>query len=140
LVISAGVTIPIFNPNKGDMAKRKLEMIDAEYDFKEAEQYIELDRQILQDKLASLISRYNSLEGRIKELEESNYAQTLSTIKGGDPMMLVQFNQRIIKLNRLLLKIQRDVLLTYVDYLSFTDVLQQQPLRNFLSPSLESIP
>jgi hypothetical protein len=54
-------------------------------------------------------------------------------------LIVAQFNQRVGKMNDLLIKIKRDVLITYVDYLAFTDNLQQQPLINFLSGKLEPI-
>jgi hypothetical protein len=137
--ISFGVTIPLVNPNKGDMAKRKLDLIEAEYDLEEATYEGETDRIILVDRLSGLIQRYRNLRSRIVDLEKNNFAQTLSTIKGGDPLIVAQFNQRVGRLKDLLIEIQRDVLLTYVDYLAFTDNLQQQPFVNYLSPGLEAI-
>lgn len=137
--LSFGVTIPITNPNKGDMAKRKLEMIESQYDMEEAAHESETDKIIIQDKLSTLLIRYRNLEKRIFDLKKNNFAQTLSTIKGGDPLIVAQFNQRLGKLNDLLIKIKCNILLTYVDYLAFSDHLQQQPLVNFLSPSLEPI-
>jgi hypothetical protein len=135
--ISFGVTIPVVNPNKGDMAKRKIEMIEAEYDLKEATQEGETDKIIYQDRLTALIQRYRNLENRMLDMKKNNFAQTLSTIKGGDPLIVAQFNQRLGKLNDLLLQIRRDLLFTYVDYLAFTDNIQLQPLVNFLSDNLE---
>jgi hypothetical protein len=137
--ISFGVTIPIVNPNKGDMAKRKLDLIEAEYDLEEATYEGETDRIILEDRLSGLIQRYRNLRERIVDLEKNNFAQTLSTIKGGDPLIVAQFNQRVGRLKDLLIEIQRDVLLTYIDYLAYTDNLQQQPFVNYLSPGLEAI-
>lgn len=137
--LSFGITIPLVNPNKGDMAKRKLDLIEAEYDLEEATYEGETDKIILQDQLSGLIQRYRNLRSRIIDLEKNNFAQTLSTIKGGDPLIVAQFNQRVGRLKDLLIEIQRDVLLSYVDYLAFTDNLQQQPFINFLSDSLEPI-
>jgi hypothetical protein len=137
--ISFGVTIPIVNPNKGDMAKKKLDLIEAEYDLEEATFEGETDKLILQDRLRGLIHRYRNLKARIIDLEKNNFAQTLSTIKGGDPLIVAQFNQRVGRLKDLMIEIQRDVLLTYIDYLAFTDNIQQQPFVNFLSPRLEAI-
>ncbi len=137
--ISFGVTIPIVNPNKGDMAKRKLKVIEAQYDLEEATHEGETDLIIFQDRLAALIQRYRNLDSRVKELRKNNFAQTLSTMKGGDPLIVAQFNQRVGKLDDLLIQIRRDVLITYIDYLAFTDNLQQQPLINFLSPNLAPI-
>ena len=137
--INLGITIPIVNPNKGDMAKRKLEMIEANYDLEEAKQEEKLDLMILQEKLKQLFLRYNNLNRKITDLEKSDLAENLQNIKGGDPLIVVEFNSNILKLKTLLIKLKREILITYIRYVGFTDQLQQQPLRNFLSPSLQQI-
>jgi hypothetical protein len=137
--ISAGLTLPITNPNKGDMARRKLDIIEAEYDFKEETSEAETDKQILSDKVRSLVDRLDNLEKRMRELRESDLPITLSSIRGGDPIVIIQFTQNLDKLNVLSLKVKRELFISYVEYLAFTDHLQKTPLVNFLSPSLEQL-
>jgi hypothetical protein len=136
--LSLGITLPVTNPNKGDMAKRKLESIEAELDLEEARQETQVDQAMSKVKIEQLVRQYSGLETKIIELKQSNLASTLSTLKGGDPLILVRFQQSLIKLEALKLKINRNLLLSYIDYLAATDVLQQQPLINFISPSLET--
>jgi hypothetical protein len=137
--ISAGLTLPLFNPNKGDMARRKLDIIEAEYDLKEENVESETDKRILLDKLRSLIDRIESLDRKVKEIKESNLPMTLSSIRGGDPVVLIQFTQNLNKMYELSHKVKREMLLTYIEYLAFTDHLQKQPLVNFFSSSLSPI-
>lgn len=136
--LSFGITIPVTNPNKGDMAKRKLDIIEAEYDLKESVSENELDRIILQDRINGLLRRYENLRLRIDEMRQSDFARTLSMIKGGDPLMLVRFDEQVLRLELLLLKIRRDLYLAYVEYLAFSDNIQKRPLVNFLSPALKT--
>jgi hypothetical protein len=138
-ILSFGITIPVTNPNKPDITRRKLQVIEAEYDLKESNQESDRDKVMLQDKLASSIEQYTSLKQKIETLSNSGLAQNLSTIKGGDPLVYVQVGERIAKLQTLLLKIKRQVYLSYVEYLTFTDRIQNQPLVNYLSPVLDSI-
>lgn len=135
--ISFGVTIPITNPNKGDMAKRKLEMIEAEYDLEEAKQESQTDRVLLQENVGNLIKRYRSLQLKIDQLENGNLIQSLSALKGGDPLIVTQYREDIVKLEMLLLKLKRDIYFAYIEYLSLADNLQQQPLINYLSENLK---
>jgi hypothetical protein len=138
-VLSFGITIPVTNPNKPDITRRKLQVIEAENDLKESNQESDRDKVILQDKLASTIEQYISLKQKIETLQNSGLAQRLSTIEGGDPLVYVQVNERIARLETLLVKIKHQVYLTYVEYLGFTDRIQNQPLVNYLSPVLDSI-
>jgi hypothetical protein len=137
--ISAGLTIPLTNPNKGDMARRKLDIIEAEYDFKEETNEAETDKRILSDKVRSLIDRLENLDLKIKQLQESNLPMTLSSIKGGDPVVLLQFAQNINKLFALSYKVKRELYISFVEYLAFTDHLQKEPLVNYLSPDLSPV-
>jgi len=137
--LSFGVTIPLTNPNKGDMAKKRLNMIEAEHDLNAIKKKHNTKDEIIQQKLTRLLLRYQELETKMRTLENGTLAQTLSTIKGGDPRVVIRFNQNKIKIKILLAKIHRDILFTYVDYLDFCDRLQQKPLTNFLSPRLSAI-
>jgi hypothetical protein len=137
--IALGVTIPIVNPNKGDMTKRKLEAIEAEFDLEEAKIETQADQAVGKMKLDQLIERHRALEVKVADFQKSDLGRTLSTLKGGDPLIIVRFDQSLVKVKVLLLKMKRNILLSYVDYLGSTDRLQQQPLINFFSPSLEQI-
>jgi hypothetical protein len=137
--LSAGLTIPITNPNKGDMTKRKLDIIEAEYDFKEETYEAETDKKILSDKVRGLVGRLESLDRKMKELKESNLPMTLSSIRGGDPVVLVQFTLNLNKLLTLQHKVRRELMISYVEYLAFVDQLQKEPLINFFSPRLTSV-
>lgn len=134
--ISAGLTLPITNPNKGDMARRQLEVIEAEYDLKEEIYEAETDKRILSDKVRGLVERAERIEKRMLELRESNLPMTLSSVRDGNPVVLIQFTQNLDKLASLSLKVKRELFISYVEYLAFTDNLQQQPLINFLAPNL----
>ncbi|HEY3403306.1 MAG TPA: hypothetical protein VGK59_07970 [Ohtaekwangia sp.] len=134
--LSFGVTIPITNPNKGDMAKRRLESIEAEYDLKEAEHESQTDKTIIRENLRKLVERHSSLQQKISQLEQSNLIQSLSTLKGGDPLIITQYREDVGKLKTLLLKLKRDIYFVYIEYLSLADHLQQQPLVNYLAKDL----
>lgn len=131
--LSFGVTLPITNPNKGDMTKRKLEAIEAENELKEAQIEVKADKQIAQQRLKLLAERYRSLQIQINKLEGGNLVQTLSTLKGGDPRIIVQYREDLTKLKALSLKIIRDFQWTYIEYLAESDYLQQLPLVNYLA-------
>ncbi|HEY0655033.1 MAG TPA: hypothetical protein VGD65_17970 [Chryseosolibacter sp.] len=137
--VSGGITIPIFNPNKGDMAKRKLDMIDATFDLEEAQSEDKVDKMILHERVNFFFQRFLNLQNKISALRNDNVVSTLQTLKGGDPVVRLKFDQSIVKLEMAANKIRRDMLFAYVEYLFIGDFIQRQPLVNLLSPRFEEL-
>lgn len=137
--ISLGVTIPITNPNKGDMARRKLSEIESEVELNAVTQEEQGARNVAYQKLKESIAQYHELHRKIDELEKSNLPQQLTQLKNGDPLIVLQFETGINKLRALLVKHQRHVLTDYLGFLAHSDHLQQRPLVNYLSTNLAVI-
>lgn len=137
--ISLGITIPLVNPNKNDMAKRRLDIIESEYDLEETTLEENEQHRLTIDRLTRLLSRYDLLAARIKDYEDPEITRSLSLLQGGDPRVVAGFRKNLIKLKILLSKVRRDIMLAYTDYLAEADHLQKKPLINFLSGNLEII-
>jgi len=60
-------------------------------------------------------------------------------LKEDNPVISLRFDANVLKLKTLEVKIKQNILLTYVDFLGYTDVVQQRPLLNFLTDELEHI-
>jgi hypothetical protein len=133
--ISLGVVIPVFNPNKGDMAKRKLEAIEAEGDLTYATNEQLAGRELLQNKVESLVKRYHDINTLMESLKVDELATTLQQIKGSNPMTTVRLQSNLIKSKTMAARLKQEIYLSYIEYLSYSEVLQQRPLINFLSPS-----
>jgi hypothetical protein len=137
--VSLGITIPIVNPNKGDMTKRQMDVIEARNDLQESVLEEKETTISSQDKAQRLLLRYRMVKEKLKSYESGSLAGMLTAIEGGDPRIVVKFNENLVKLKLLLLRIRRDALLAYVDYLASADKIQQRPMINYLSPTLEEI-
>ena len=137
--VSLGVTIPITNPNKGDMTKRKLEAIEAEHERDETKEEIKTMTISSREQLKSLILRYQDIKQKIQALNVGALSSTLTAIRDENPMATVRFNENLLKLRAIEVKLRQSILTTYIEFLGHTDFIQQQPLINFLSPRLESI-
>ncbi|HEY0771081.1 MAG TPA: hypothetical protein VGD31_12185, partial [Sphingobacteriaceae bacterium] len=125
--------------NKGDMAKRKLDMIDATFDLEEAQSEDKVDKMILHERVNFFFQRFLNLQNKISALRNDNVVSTLQTLKGGDPVVRLKFDQSIVKLEMAANKIRRDMLFAYVEYLFIGDFIQRQPLVNLLSPRFEEL-
>ncbi len=133
--ISLGVVIPVFNPNKGDMAKRKLEAIEAEGDLAYAKNEQQAGRELLRAKIESLIKRYRDISSLMESLKVDELATALQQIKDSNPMTTVRLQSNLIKSKTMAARLKQDIYLSYIEYLSYSEVLQQRPLINFLSPT-----
>lgn len=138
--LGLGVTIPVFNPNKGDMTKRKLESIESQQELKEAKVELSKDQVRLREQLKDLIASYRKIEDKIASLNVSSLAKTLNTMQKSNPVAGVRFQGNLIKLEELALKLRQNILITYTGWLASTDALQQLPLTNYLSRNLETLP
>lgn len=137
--ISLGITIPLTNPNKGDMTKSKLELIEAEHELETTQQEAQVTKEMTKNQLESLITRHRDLQKKVSELENSSLPYDLSRMKSGDPLAIMRFDESLNKLKVLQARLRRNILTSYVNYLSLHDHLQQQPLINFLTDRLEII-
>jgi hypothetical protein len=137
--ISAGVNIPITNPNKGDMAKRHLEVIEAQNKKQETEANIQVEKNIETDKIKSLIARYHEIALKINSLNTTSLGNTLQSMNGNNPMVTIKLSSSVLKLQMILLKLKQDIFKNYIDFLTVHDRLQQRPLINYLSGGLPKI-
>jgi hypothetical protein len=133
--VSLGVTIPVFNPNKPNMAKRKLEAIEAEGDLAQAKSDQQAGREMLQAKIESLIKRYRDVTTLMESLKVDELATTLQQINDSNPMTTVRLQSNLIKSKTMATRLKQEIYLSYIDFLSYSEVLQQRPVINFLSPS-----
>ncbi|HMR56704.1 MAG TPA: hypothetical protein PLM56_11530 [Cyclobacteriaceae bacterium] len=137
--ISMGITIPVFNPNKGDMTKRKLEMLEAEGEFNAAKNDQLAGREINREKIKSLIKRYRDVQTMVQSLNVGAVAATLQQIKDTNPIAVVRMQNNLIKLKVMAARLRQEIYLGYLDFLSYAEVLQQQPVKNFLVNDLQII-
>lgn len=137
--ISLGITIPITNPNKGDMTKRRLDVIEATHDRDEAKVEFQTERLLSHEQLRSLIKRYRDIREKITALNVGSLSGTLKAIKDENPMAAVRFNGNLLKLKELEIKLRHNIVLAYIKFLNSTDNIQQPPAVNYLSGRLEPI-
>jgi len=137
--ISMGVTIPVFNPNKGDMTKRKLEMIEAEGDRDQAKSEQQTGRELMQAKIKSLLKRHHEINTMMNDLSVGTLATTLQRINDSNPTAVVQLQSNLIKLKTMAARLRQEVLLAYLEFLSYSEVVQQRPLINYLSTDLSEL-
>lgn len=137
--ISLGITIPIFNPNKGDMARRKLDEFEAvgEMTAETNENQFVLD--VLADQIAKNSHTYLKVAEQIEKINKSQLGKSLSELKDNDPRVMVRFYGSTLKLKEVQLKLYELILLDYVEFVALSGAITESPQVNFLSEDLHLI-
>jgi len=121
------------------MTKRKLEMLEAEGEFNAAKNDQLAGREINREKIKSLIKRYRDVQTMVQSLNVGAVAATLQQIKDTNPIAVVRMQNNLIKLKVMAARLRQEIYLGYLDFLSYAEVLQQQPVKNFLVNDLQII-
>ncbi len=137
--ISLGVTIPLVNPNKGDMAQRKLQVIEAEGTLVETKREQAVAKEIVYEKMQSLLTRYQDVSQMMKSLDSNQLQAAIQQLESNNPVTTLRLKSKTIKLKMLLKRLEHDLLTNYIEFLSLSELLQAQPLVNYLSPSLSQL-
>lgn len=137
--LSLGVTIPVFNPNKGDMTKRKLEVIEAEGDLDAAKSEQQTGRELTREKIKSLIKRHREVNQMMENLNIGSLASMLQQINSSNPSATIRLQSNLIKLKTLAARLRQEIFLSYIEFLGYAEVIQQRPLVNYLSSTLAPI-
>jgi hypothetical protein len=137
--LSLGITIPIANPNKGDMTKRRLEAIDARQELEQTRTELATEKKLAREKLQSLLTRYRKVEEKLEGFKTGTLANTLSTLDEGNPIAIIRYDRNLVKIETILVKLKQSILSSYVEFVAIYDRLYQRPLINYLSENLHPI-
>lgn len=132
--LSLGFTIPVFNPNKNDMAKRRLNIIEAEGDLFKAKDEQQAGRELYYQKIKSLIVRYRDINTMMQELNLGTLGHALQQINNSNPIGVIRLQGNLIKLKTMASRLKQEIYLSYIRFLGYSEVIQQLPLVNYLSP------
>lgn len=134
--LALGVTIPVFNPNKGDMAKRKMDVIEAQGDLDQVKGEQQARRELAYRKIKSQISRYRNIKNMMQELDAGKLAGTLQQMSDNNPTVTIRLRSKLVKLKSMAARLKQEIYLSYVEFLGYSEMLQLPPLVNYLSPQL----
>jgi hypothetical protein len=123
-----GIQLPVFNRDKPQLQREKLELIENEYNVQQLEDQTEIDRFNLNRQLLEQIWSYEVVSNRIQTFEL--LGQDLSYDKVEDYLALVGYLGNLQMLRN---DIYQECLGTYLDLLAMTGVLSQRPFVNYLA-------
>lgn len=136
---SLGVSLPLFNPNRGDMAEKRLEVLEAtsELALEELQAREEVARTYT--KLKAYLQRYQKLEQSLSSSRWEEMSKTVGALNKQNPLLGLKLAARQLKLERLKAELLQEIYQQYLELLSTSDLLVQRPLINYLSPQLRPL-
>ena len=136
---SLAVTIPITNPNKEDVARDKLNGIERQGQLEQFKAEEKSKRLNAAAYLDLHLSHYQKLDSLITSVKNRKMSVLTGLANNYDPVIELKYNEKLIQLELLKVKIKNKTLLQYIDYLDISGKLHQRPLINYLSNNFEPL-
>jgi hypothetical protein len=137
--VAFGVTIPIFNSNKENVAREKMDAIERQGEF---EQFQLEEKNKRSNSVAFLklhLNHYKKVDSLVVSLTSKGLNLLTGLSNNYDPIVELKYREKLAQLDILKAKIRREILLQYISFLDNSDKLHQWPLVNYLSNSFERI-
>lgn len=131
-----GIRIPLTNPDRPDMNRSKIDLIEDQAKLEERKAEISLQGEINRLKLNYLFSQYDLISS---ELEKNNFIGILTLSSDLKPNDLIKARRSMLRLERLENQIKWEIYRSYIDYLYYSGRLIELPLRNYLSTNMAEL-
>lgn len=138
--IEFGISIPVRSGSQAaDLRKRKLASIKSKGELYARKRELNQTLPVINKDLHNLIQQYISIKKR-KEDGFTNVAfERLVQMEGGDPFILLELKEKMLKSDILLMKLTQMIFTKYINMLDLSGKLSKKPLVNYLADQAEVI-
>ncbi len=131
-----GFDIPTKGSSGLELNEIKVDIIDAQNEYQNRVEELELSKQNNRARLLSLIRMYELLSLQIEEGNAEHALQEYSKHGVATPQALIRLKELSINNEFLLIEIWSDILKIYLDYIYVTGDMGRKPYQNFLDTQL----
>jgi hypothetical protein len=133
--VQVGVRLPIVNPDKPDLNRDKFDLIEDEKEVDETKSLITRRSELLTIRLNHLFDQFDLLSERIEQSSKIISSRSLNgTINVFEIMKRKNYQ---VELYEKQLRIRRDIIDAFLDYLDIKGDLVDSPLKNYMSSTFE---
>jgi hypothetical protein len=132
LSLEIGVTLPIVNPNRLDINRRKMDSLREKRRYEYRKRDIAEDMITTLRSLKRLLAQYDVLNGKKETSKAESSLETYMGVEGADPLILLKFKESMLKTDIALEKINNRIYTKYIDLLDISGKLVEQPAKNYL--------
>lgn len=131
-----GIRIPIVNPDKPDLNRRKLDLMDDEAVLAEKKDDYKREMELAVLRMEHYAGQYHEINDKLNAYGKQNFLGLQSpgkTMKISDLIKLNEFHVDLMAMKNL---VQKKIYITYLNYLDLNGKLSEAPLRNYLSKDM----
>jgi hypothetical protein len=135
--LAAGVTIPLFNQNRDDIARERLKVIERRGALEQFRQR-EAGRRLAETQLAlAHVEHYGRIDSLVQDLRKRQMNLQAALSKDYNPIVELRYREKLLQLDALKLRIKREIFRQYIACLDNDGRLHQRPLVNYLARGLD---
>ena len=134
-----GITIPIINPKRLDINRRKLNSLKAKSEWMNVKKNIHLSFYAISRKIRRLITQYDIISFQKNNSRTEETYNIFRQMDGANPLILLKVKESMLKNEITMLKIQHQIYESYIKLLDCSGELSSPPLINYLSKDSQKI-
>lgn len=134
-----GIRIPIVNPDKPDLNRRKLATMDDEALLEERKNNYRKKMELSVLRMDNYANQYNEIQDKLAFMQSRNYLSFQSLDKAVKISDLIKMNEFYMDLLDNKSDVEKKIYENYLEYLDLCGKLSEAPLRNYLSKGLPEL-
>ncbi len=131
-----GIRIPIVNPDKPDLNRKKLALMDDEAVLEEKKDDYKRALELSVLRMDHFANQYKEIDEKLVAVSKQNLIGLHSPGKSIKISDLIKMNEFLIDLQAKKNTVKKKIYETYLKYLDLNGKLSEAPLRNYLSKNL----
>ncbi len=131
-----GISIPLTNPDKPDLNRRKIKLMDDETELNRQRILVARRQKLLKLRLDHLIDQYDFIAKKMEVLKQNRMLNLSELDKIPDPDKFLKLREYQLDLAEKKVNIVKDIYEAYISYLDYAGRLVRQPVKNYLSKYL----
>ena len=132
-----GFEIPLKNAARLDLNELQLDIFESESQYKNTKSQLEDQKYAQYLQIHNLIQKHQLITEQLNESQAEFALKEYSKIAEASPKAMLKLRENTLKKELILQKIELQVMQVFVEYLDFSGLLIQRPLKNYLSEDLE---
>jgi hypothetical protein len=137
--LAFGVTIPLTNSNKENVAREKLTTLERQGELARFESIEKAEKLNSITYLKLHLDHYQKLDSLISAVKNKEMNLLTGLSNSYDPIVELKYQEKLVQFDVLKTKIKKEIFLQYISFLDNSDKLHERPLVNYLSKDLERI-